>query len=85
MYRCCSGDELEAEENFRTAEIGSATCFLLLTGFLLVSAVYIYRYFSFSTLLYTHYMVCFAIGYIIYYLIIIYCKRRTLSIQDRQN
>jgi len=37
------GDELEVEENFRTAEIGSATCFLLLTGFLLLSAIYVYR------------------------------------------
>jgi len=40
----CPGDELEAEENFRTAEIGSATCILLLTGFVILSAIYAYRF-----------------------------------------
>ena len=46
---CCfpAGDELDAEENFRTAEIGSTTCFLLLTGFVLLSAIYAYRYWEF--------------------------------------
>jgi len=40
----CPGDELEAEENFHTAEIGSATCFLLFTGVLILTAIYVYRY-----------------------------------------
>ena len=40
----CPGDQLEAEENFRTAEIRSATCILLLTGFLVLSAIYAYRF-----------------------------------------